>query len=102
MWSKITLNPLTAIFGVVPEEFSISNSHSQAIAFALLLARRLILLKWKDRSPPSHGQWVKEVMMHLKLEELRFRIRGSTKKYKKVWQPFLKHFSAIPSANLMD
>lgn len=99
---KITLNPLTAIFGVVPEEFSISNSHSQAIAFALLLARRLILLKWKDRSPPSHGQWVKEVMMHLKLEELRFRIRGSTKKYKKVWQPFLKHFSAIPSANLMD
>ncbi|KAF3840336.1 hypothetical protein F7725_019053 [Dissostichus mawsoni] len=33
-------------------------------------ARRLILLKWKQHSPPSFSQWVKDVMYFLQLEKL--------------------------------
>ena len=47
----IAPNPLTAIFGTAPEDLTLSNSESQAISFASLLARRCILLKWKDGLP---------------------------------------------------
>ena len=96
----IAPNPLTAIFGTVPEDSPLSKSQSQAVSFASLLARRCILLKWKDGLPPSHGQWVKDVMAHLKLEELRFRIGGSSRNYHKVWQPFIDYFKSLSSAIL--
>ena len=96
-------NPMAAIFGVVPRELPLPSGQSRAVAFALLLARRLLLLKWKDRFPPSHGQWVKDVMAHLKLEKLRCSSRGSCQKYNRIWQPFLDYFcNSFPSANLMD
>ena len=91
---------MTAIFGTAPEDSPLSKSQSQAVSFASLLARRCILLKWKDGLPPSHSQWVKDVMAHLKLEELRFRIGGSSRNYHKVWQPFIDYFRSLSSAIL--
>ncbi len=51
-------NPLTSIFGVVPEEVHLSANQVEIIAFSSI--RRLILLSWKKARPPSHkprGSW---------------------------------------------
>ncbi|KAI4827930.1 hypothetical protein KUCAC02_031287, partial [Chaenocephalus aceratus] len=97
---NIQPNPIIAVFGVAPEGVSLSNCQSHSLAFATLLARRLILLKWKDRTPPSHAHWVRDVMAHLQLEELRYCSQGCVNKYYKLWQPFLDHFNKLPCANL--
>ena len=88
----ISPNPLTALFGVVPQETPIPRHQAEAIAFSTLLARRLILLSWKKVMPPSHRRWVEDVMSHLKLEQLKYTARGTTHRYYKVWQPFLSYF----------
>lgn len=62
-------NPLTALFGVVPQETSITKHQARGVAFSTLLARRLILLSWKKVTPLP---WVEEVMSHLKVEQLKY------------------------------
>ena len=89
---EIEPNPLTAIFDVAPKEANLSTSQRKAIAFSSLLARRLILFNWIKAIPPSHKRWTEEVMAHLKLEHLRFTLQGNTKKFSKVWQPFISYF----------
>ena len=89
---NIDPNPLTALFGVVQRGVDISGPQTESIAFATLIARRMILLRWKKSAPPSHKAWVGEIMSHLKLEHLKYTARGSTQKYYTVWQPFLSYF----------
>lgn len=36
--------------------------------FASLLARRAILLRWRDTAPPTHSQWLRGVMSSLRLQ----------------------------------
>ena len=90
--STIDPNPVTALFGVLPEGVQVPAHQTEAVAFSSLLARRLILFNWKKATPPSHKQWVEDVMSHLKLEKLKYTIRGSIQKFKKVWRPFQNYF----------
>lgn len=64
---RIPLDPITAVFGVKAWDVQISTSQACAIAFASLLARRLILRQWKSANPPSFLFWVKEVLAFLPL-----------------------------------
>lgn len=89
---KIPLDPAIAIFGVAPMEISLSVAQGDAVAFSSLLARRLLLLKWKSAKPPSHSQWVHNVMSFLKLEKLKYSLRGSSKRFDKVWCAFLRYY----------
>lgn len=93
--------PLTATVGVALGETQLTSTQGKAIAFTSLLARRLILFNWIKATLPSHEQWVEEVMAHLKLEHLRFILQGNTKRYFKVWQPFISYFehefSSVPT-----
>ena len=91
---NIEPGPLAAIFGVAPGETQLTIAHRKAIAFSSLLARRLILFNWIKAAPPTHKRWVEEVMAHLKLEHLRFTLQGNTKRYSKVWQPFISYFES--------
>lgn len=51
--SKQLWSPLTSNFGV-PEEFThLTNRESNSITLASLVARRRILLLWKDKNPPT-------------------------------------------------
>ena len=89
---SIDPNPLIAIFGVRPDGVTFSNSMYDFIAFTTLLARRLILLKWKHTSPPTHTRWIKDVLLYIKLEKIKFTLRGSLKKFHKMWIPFLVYY----------
>ncbi|KAF3861197.1 hypothetical protein F7725_001452 [Dissostichus mawsoni] len=56
-------NPQTAIFGTVDTGLGFSSLHKNAVAYASLHARRLILLNWKGKNPPSYIHWIREVML---------------------------------------
>ncbi|KAF3842854.1 hypothetical protein F7725_001703 [Dissostichus mawsoni] len=42
-------------------------------------ARRRILLEWKSSIPPKASLWLKDLMMYLNLEKIKYNLRGSSK-----------------------
>lgn len=94
---KIKLAPsaLIALFGVIPPGISIVKHYSNAVAFASLLGRRLILVNWKKETPPTHDQWITDLMRFLYMEKMRSTLTGSLTKFNKSWQPFLKYMETF-------
>lgn len=70
--------PLTAMFRLVVEETHLPQYKLDAIAFASLTDRILILLKWKDETSPTYTHWIRDLMQLLKLKKYIFTLRGST------------------------
>ncbi len=89
---KIDPNPLMSIFGIIPEGMELPVGGHKIVAFTTLLARRLILLRWKEAVPPSVSHWIRDVLSNLKLEKIRYTLRGSEDKFFKVWRLFLIFF----------
>ncbi|KAF3844173.1 hypothetical protein F7725_013514 [Dissostichus mawsoni] len=75
--------------------FWFSSLHKNAVAYASLHARRLILLNWKGKNPPSYIHWIREVMLGLDLEKLRYAVRGLVNKYDKTWSLFITHVRGL-------
>lgn len=94
---RIEPHPLVALFGVAPEDWQLPLAKQKSLAFASLLARRSILLKWKEPYPPRHTQWVRDLLSCLSLEKIRFTIRGSERKFYKVWGSFLDSIDTTDS-----
>ncbi len=90
--TAIEPNPLTALFGVLPENVKLTVLEMDNIAFCTLLARRLILIIWKLPSPPTYRQWVFDLCFALKLEKIKFGARLKPNLFIKSWSPFLEHF----------
>ena len=80
----------------IPLDFELlTTKQSRIVAFATLIARRRILLGWKSPKPPSIGLWLKDIMGFLKLEKIKFTIRGSTERFFSSWQPFITYFENL-------
>lgn len=96
---NITLkpNPMIAIFGTTAEEANLTPFKRRTLSFASLLARRAVLLRWRDAAPPTHSQWLKDLVSCLDLEKIRYSIAGCNRKFKKIWGPFLDHIQKLPS-----
>lgn len=94
-------SPLTALFGVTPQAVNLSHAKSNVVAFCTLLARRLILFRWKDPLPPSYFHWIRETMQHLKLEKIRYSLQGSVLKFYATWQPFLAFVDQMEAENVI-
>ena len=90
----VTPNALTALFGVWSFPPTLSPAKKDLIAFTTLLARRLILLKWKSSVPPTYTNWVKEVLYFLKLEKIRLTLIGKDVLFEKTWNPFLSYVNS--------
>ena len=86
-------SPLTAIFGVKEPGLVLSSCQYTMITFISLLARRLILLNWKQARPPAHSALLKDVMQHLQLEKIKFSLRGCEDKFHQIWNPFIDYFN---------
>lgn len=78
---NIEPTPLTALFGVSPTQAQLSVLEMDLVSFVTLLARRLILLRWKSSSPPSFSMWIKDVLGFVKLEKIRCSMNGSAKNF---------------------
>lgn len=83
----INPNPLTAIIGVQGENVHLTRTQSDCIAFVTLLARRIILLNWKQAAPPTFKHWVRDTLQLLKLEKIRIALLP-VNNFSKIWQPF--------------
>ena len=75
----------------------LTRKQLNVIAFASLIARRRILLQWKAASPPSAKVWLIDLMSFLKLEKIKFTIRGSTDKFYDYWQPLIAYVNSLQS-----
>ena len=84
-----------AIFGVPGEGISLQNKIKNVLAFSTLLARRRILLEWKSSHPPKASSWMKDLILFLKLEKIKYCIRGSTQKFHDTWAPLLSYFEKL-------
>ena len=88
-------SPLMAIFGVRGNDTATATNKKNVIAFATLIARRRILLEWKSQLPPKASVWLSDMMMFLKIEKVKYFLRGSTEKFNKVWDPLLVYFDKL-------
>lgn len=94
---RIEPNSLTALFGICPSVPSLSTLKQDAIAFVTLLARRLILLNWKSKMPPSHSRWLSDVLYFIKLEKIRFSLKKCSNKFWKLWGPLFQYIKESSS-----
>lgn len=84
---RFTYFAVTASFknGIVPENFThFSVRERNVISFASLMARRRILLQWKDHNPPSENSWLKDPMSFLHVEKIKCSTRGCSDNFKKI------------------
>lgn len=85
-----------AIFGITVSEYPVvRNSHKNIIAFATLLARRRILLHWKSKHPPKVSMWLSDLMLFLRLEKIKYSLRGSSDTFFSIWNPVLKYLNNL-------
>lgn len=85
------------IFGTPSDTTTITLSATQKgiIAYTSLLARRRILLCWKSSTPPSVTAWFEDVMSFLKLEKIKYTLRGSVDRFYTYWEPILSYFTNL-------
>ena len=84
-----------AFFGVLLGHQTIRRDTKISIAFASLLARRRILLEWKSTFAPYVSLWLKDLIMFLNLEEIKYNLRGSHGKFESVWAPMIKYIDKL-------
>uniref|UniRef100_A0AAR2JQE7 Reverse transcriptase domain-containing protein n=1 Tax=Pygocentrus nattereri TaxID=42514 RepID=A0AAR2JQE7_PYGNA len=87
--------PLISIFGISDPSLTLSSTQKDVIAFTSLLARRSLLLQWKSSKCPPISRWLMDVMSFLKLEKIKYTIRGCTAKFFNKWQPFISYFNEL-------
>ncbi len=52
-------------------------------------------------APPSFSHWIREVLFNLRLEKIRYTIRGSEKIFSEVWRSFQTFFDK-PSSQVQE
>lgn len=87
--------PLIAIFGIPDPLLALNSTQKEIIAFTSLLARRSLLLHWKSAKYPSFYRWLKDTIFFLKLEKIKYTMRGCTVKFFHKWQPFISYFTNL-------
>ncbi len=69
--------------------------HKTMIAFATLLARTLVRLKWRDKSPSVFNLWIRDLMHHLILGKICYATRRCTLNFYTIWQPALNQVERV-------
>ncbi len=58
---------------------------SQAVSLCMILAKKVILQKWKSESGPVFEVWLRDPSYVLPLEELRYKISDRQKIFSRIW-----------------
>lgn len=92
---KLDICPLIAIFGVPSQYHLLNHKQGSIVAFASLIARCRILLSWTSPQPPSISVWLKDFIFFLKLEKVKYNIRGRGECFFEKWQQIITYFNDI-------
>lgn len=98
---SVTPSAITALFGVTLTP-AISNYEKNFVAFVTHLARRLILIKWKSPTAPTHHSWIRDIFYFVNMEKIRYTMRGSSANFKRTWGPFFAYADKLTFANILD
>ena len=90
----IKISPHLAIFRLPEDHNWFTSTELDILAFTSLLARHR-LLHWKSTKAPSSAQWLNNTMSFLKLEKIRYSVKGSSNKFYNKWLPFLTFFHSL-------
>lgn len=93
----IKVSPHVAIFGLPEDHSRFTSNQLDILAFTSLLARRHLLLHWRSTKAPSSTQWLNDTMSFLKLEKIRYSLKGNSDKFYKKWLSFLTFFRSLQS-----
>uniref|UniRef100_A0A8C7ZH32 Reverse transcriptase domain-containing protein n=1 Tax=Oryzias sinensis TaxID=183150 RepID=A0A8C7ZH32_9TELE len=88
----VKLDPLIGILGITDPQTFKKKSERSLIKFTCLVARRIILLNWKQIQPPTHIQWIRDILCFLNLEKIRYTLQGREDQFFNVWSTFIKEF----------
>lgn len=91
---RICPSPI-AIFGRPPDGLKLATTQVNVIAFTSLIAHRKILTLWKSPIPPSFKAWLCDTLSFLKLEKIKFTLRGSTNKFYSHWKPLINYVNQL-------
>ncbi|KAI9999558.1 hypothetical protein NQD34_018412 [Periophthalmus magnuspinnatus] len=91
--TPIPMDPITALFGVPPANVNLNSKQKNILSYVTLLARRLILLNWKNKNPPTHQNLLRDIIQHLGLEKIKFSLRNKQELFYAIWQPFIDYFN---------
>lgn len=88
---EIAPDPMIAIFGVISVP-SFSKFEKQGISLFMVLAKRLILQRWKLDIVPTFDVLQSELVNIIHIEKLRFINNDKLEIFRKIWKPVLDYF----------
>lgn len=100
--AEVTLCAEMAIFGILPNHPMIRRKTRECTAFALLIARRRIVLEWKSARAPKADVWLKDLMMFSNLEKIKYDLRGLYGKFENVWGPMIEYIMSLKTLQDSD
>lgn len=74
---RLHVCPLIARFGIPDASLPLNSLQKDILAFTSVLARR-ILLHWKSEKRTSISQWLRDMILFLRLDKIRNTLRGCT------------------------
>lgn len=80
----IPLDPLTLLLSHL-DDIEVDRYVKLCLTYSLFYARREVLLKWKQKEPPSKETWQKSINNVLPLYRLTYESRNFPQKYDKIW-----------------
>lgn len=83
------------VFGIIPNHENFTKWAKSVIAFTSLLARRRILLCWKSPLAPTASTWLKDLMLFLSLEKIKYNLRGAPEKFELTWNSALEYINKL-------
>ena len=90
-------NAYSVIFVTVPSEIQTIKKHIDIIAFTTLLAHRRILMHWKSSTPPITSLWMSDLILYLKLERMKYTLKGSKDCFYSPWNPVMSYLGTLKS-----
>ncbi len=91
MYKKdIVPDPMIAIFGVISVP-SVSSYERQGISSFMVLAKRLILQRWKLDIVPTFDVLLSELAGIIHIEKLQFIGNDKLDRFWKIWKPVLDY-----------
>lgn len=92
---NISPDPCTSIFGGTQHLFTLTHSHRKTIQYGMVIAKRNILIHWKDDNVPSFKAWLAEMTNLLHVERIQYSVSLNSAAFDKMWQPLLSYLSRI-------